>query len=263
MKKEDMYDAIGGIRPAFAEEAETGRFAAHRSPRILKWAAVAAVFVILCGTGVYAATGGFRVRKLAIGSYELSTDISRIPMKQITGEVREASEAIREQYQNYKPHDNLSPNTFYKDLGSAEEAAAYVGYEKLQIPDFPFEESSVQVAAIGDEEGRISRITVMREYITGRISVQNWTILFTEHYDGQVFEVESAGAAISAGEEFTAEKGVRCLVYEFKAMNAGRSGLSAYVTTGDVVYVCHCAFNLEDRGEAERIIHDWADSLKP
>ena len=39
-------------------------------------------------------------------------------------------------------------------------------------------------------------------------------------------------------------------------------GLTAYITTGDIVYMCHSAFNAEDRADAEKIIHDWAESLK-
>ena len=38
--------------------------------------------------------------------------------------------------------------------------------------------------------------------------------------------------------------------------------LTAYITTGDIVYMCHSAFNAEDRADAEKIIHDWAESLK-
>ena len=85
MKREDIYEGMSGIGPDLIEEAEKHVFAARRKPKIFRWAAAAAVFVLLCGVGVYGATGGFTVRKLLINGYEVRANISRIPMQEITG----------------------------------------------------------------------------------------------------------------------------------------------------------------------------------
>ena len=263
MNSEDIYKGIGGISPDLLEEAETHSFPVRRKPRILKWAAIAAVFVVLCGVGVYGATGGFTVKKLLLNGYEVKAHISRIPMKAITGKVNEASDSIREQYKNYKPYSSLSPNCFYKNVSSAEEAAAYIGYDKLQIPVFPYDHTdNLQVMVVGDPNGRISQIQIMRDTYTEKVSAQNWTTLFTEHYDKDVFDIGFAGDPSAEMQEFTTGNGLRCIVFEANAQLSGRKYMTAYITTGDVVYMCNSAFYTADRAEAEKIIHDWAESIK-
>ena len=263
MKREDIYEGISGIDPDLIEEAERHVFAARKTSKLLKWAAAAAIFLILGGVGAYAAAGGFSVKKLLLNGYEVSADISRIPMKRITGSVGEASEVIKEQFKNHQPFDSMFAGSFYQDVSSAEEATAYIGYDKLQIPAFPYDHADIfQVAVVGDQTGRLSQIRIMRDCLTEKVSVQNEATLFTEHYDGNVFEIGSAGSGSYEMTEFTTGAGHRCIVFESDAKNADRKGLTAYITTGDVVYMCHTAFNTEDRAEAERIIHDWAESLK-
>ena len=62
--------------------------------------------------------------------------------------------------------------------------------------------------------------------------------------------------------EFTTGQGLRCIVFSGNAEAANRQTLTAYITTGDVVYMCHTAFNTPDQAEAEQIIHEWAESIK-
>ena len=107
MKREDIYEGMSGIGPDLIEEAETHAFASCRKPKVFRWAAAAAVFVLLCGVGVYAAAGGFTVRKLLLNGYEVSANISRIPMKKITGKVNEASAIIAEQFRNREPYSSM------------------------------------------------------------------------------------------------------------------------------------------------------------
>ena len=263
MKREDIYEGMSGIGPDLIEEAEKHVFAARRKPKIFRWAATAAVFVLLCGVGVYGAAGGFTVRKLRVNGYEVSANISRIPMQEITGRVNEASEIIPEQYKTFPSYSNMFRGSFYKDVSSAEEAAAYIGYDKLQIPAFPYDhENNFQVAVEGDPNGRISQIQIMRDAISDKVTVQNWTTLFTKHYDRDVFDIGFIGDSSEEMQEFTTGAGHRCIVFASDAENPGRHGLTAYITTGDVVYMCHSAFNTADRAEAEKIIHDWAESIK-
>ena len=46
MKREDIYEGMSGIGPDLIEEAEKHVFAARRKPKIFRWAAAAAVFVL-------------------------------------------------------------------------------------------------------------------------------------------------------------------------------------------------------------------------
>lgn len=262
MKRENVYDGISGIDPAYIEEAEKHVFSSAKKQAVLMWLAAAAVFLVLGGVGVYAAGGGFTIRKLSVNGYEVAASISRIPLQKFTGKVKEASAIIREQHRNYKPFDNQSPDAFYKTMDSIEEAAAYVGYGKLQVPAFPYEQADITVEAQGDSKGRIREIRIQRDCITEDISVQNWTTMFTTNYDKDVFEIEYPDDIASEMTEFVTGAGLQCLVFESEAEAADRHGLSAYITTGDVVYMCHTAFYTAGRAEAEKIIHDWAESLK-
>ena len=148
-------------------------------------------------------------------------------------------------------------------MDSAEEAAAYIGYDKLQIPVFPYDHTTnFQVEVVGDSDGRISQIQIMQDAVSDKVTAQNWTTLFTEHYDKNVFDIGWAGTGSYEMQEFITGAGHRCIVFESDAEVQGRKGLTAYITTGDIVYMCHSAFNAEDRAAAEKIIHNWAESLK-
>ena len=251
MKREDIYEGMSGIGPDLIEEAEKHVFAARRKPKLFRWAAAAAMFVLLCGIGVYGAAGGFTVRKLLLNGYEVRANISRIPMQEITG------------YKTFPPYSNMFPGSFYKDVNSAEEAAAYIGYDRLQTPTFPYDHTdNFQVAVVGDPKGRLSQIQIMQDCVTEKVTAQNWTTLFTKHYDRDVFDIGFIGDSSEEMQEFTTGAGHRCLVFASDAEIPGRHGLTAYITTGDVVYMCHSAFNTADRAEAEKIIHDWAESIK-
>lgn len=262
MERKDIYDGISGISPEFIEEAENHLFAARRMPAVMKWVAVAAALLLFGGVGVYAASSGFNVRKLTVNGYEVSASISRIPMYKITGKVREASDIILNQYKTFPVFSNLFPGSYYKKADSAEEAAAYVGYDKLQIPAFPYDRAEITVAVTGDPKGRLQAIQIMQERITGTISVQNWAMLFTKHYDQDVLEIEYPNDIDSEMTEFTTGAGLQCLVFHSDAEVPGRMGLTGYITTGDVVYMCHTAFYSNGRAKAEQILHDWAESLK-
>jgi len=80
--------------------------------------------------------------------------------------------------------------------------------------------------------------------------------------DKNVFDIGWAGTGSYEMQEFITGAGHRCIVFESDAQVQGRKGLTAYITTGDIVYMCHAAFNAKDRADAEKIIHDWAESLK-
>ena len=274
--------------------------------KALKWAAAAAIIVLLGGVGVYAATGGFSrasddvsgsadntsgsadnssgsadnssapadgisgptnglsVKKITGNIYVVSAEIARIPMKDLKGEVNEASEIIPEQFREHMPYDNWFPGNYRGELDSAEEAAAYIGYSGLQTPYFPYNDADTEVSVIGKSDGSFSQITIMTDNYKEKVMVQSWTTLFTESYDQDVFDSENhlaAGAALPS-DAFTTKAGLLCLVFESNAEAANRKGMTAYICTGGILYTCHTSFNSKDRDAAKQIIHEWAESLK-
>ncbi len=264
MNSEDIYKGIGGISPDLLEEAETHSFPARRKPRILKWAAAAAVFVVLCGVGVYGAAGGFAVKKVMANGYTISTRLSCIPMKEIKGDVNEASGIILDQFINRKPYDSWFPGSYYKDLPSAEKAVEYVGYGKLQTAYFPYKSAVTQVRVSGDHKGRIHQIVVAVENYTANVRVFNQATLYTEHCSDKIFELENAYSQdvsfIQGG--FQTAAGLFCTTIESSPLDSGYMGITGYMVSGNVVYSCHTAFLSKNRAEAEKIIHDWAESIK-
>ena len=264
MKREDIYEGMSGIGPDLIEEAEKHVFAARRKPKIFRWAAAAAVFVLLCGVGVYGATGGFTVKKVMANGYTISTSLSRIPMKAITGDVNEASVIIPKQFENYKSYSSLYPGYFCKDLRSAEEAADYVGYSKLQTPYFPYEEAKTQVQVSGDRKGRISQIVVSVDNYTAKVRAFSRATLYTEHYSRKAYEMENVYPqdVSFTQDEFQTAAGLLCKTIETSPLDSGYKGITGYIVSGDVVYSCHTAFLSKDQAEAEKIIHDWAESIK-
>ena len=264
MKSEDIYNGISRISPELLEEAESHGFPVRRKYSILKWTAAAAVLVLLCGVGVFGAAGGFTVKKVMANGYVISTDLSRIPMKEIGGSVNEASWIILDQFKNTTPYSSWYPGSYYKELKSPEEASDYVGLSQLQTPYFPYEDATVQIRVAGNRKGRIEQIIVAVENCTANVRVFNHATLYTEHYDGKVYEMENLypqDISFTQG-TFVTAAGLLCTAIESSPLDSGYKGITGYVVSGDVVYSCHTAFLSKDQAEAEKIIHDWAESIK-
>ena len=109
MKKEDIIDSLNMLSDDIIEETANIRLNKkhHVGPG---FAAFAACFcLIFCTITVLAASGlGTRLINLFAApeesGFDLSVEIEKIPISAFTGDIREVSDIIRQQYDNYKPH---------------------------------------------------------------------------------------------------------------------------------------------------------------
>ena len=69
------------------------------------------------------------------------------------------------------------------------------------------------------------------------------------------------GESLHGPGEFTTSGGLRCLTFESVLKTKDRKSMTAYISTGDVIYSCHTAYPPEQEAAAEKIIRDWAESL--
>ena len=205
------------------------------------------------------------IKRTWSNGYETSANVYRIPISEFKGEIVDDIPAIvAEQSKNREPGSSSLPNVVTKEFTNAKEAAAYMSYDRLQTPYFPYENANYEITVDGKSGSffLINYTTAFYGVANGGISVENRTTLFTELYDQDVYDCRNmmqAGTKVT-NSEFTTGAGLHCLVFEGTTENL--SSMTAYISIGGLIYNCHTAYYAKDRDAAEQIIHDWAESLK-
>ena len=174
-KKKIMRQAFGNIDEGFvAEELEMEERAGFKaSPikrakhknllkKVLIWAAALMILLLLGGTTVYAILyfqGEVRKSENTL-SFSLDSKNYRIDEDQIKGQILEAKEITKKQYEQQSAYYWDLPGYYYTELSSADEVKAFIGYEKLIIPRMRgLTETSVRVGAYVSEKQKFENVT--------------------------------------------------------------------------------------------------------
>ena len=195
------------------------------------------------------------------GGYTVSAAIKKVPMSEITGNVNEASRIIPEQIRNHKVYDSSVPNLYVTQTEGPAEAAAYVGYEGLQVPYFPYSDQKTEVRVMGAVSGSLTQIAIETENLSEKVRVQICTWLLTEHFQDERFSFGNVSEVGVSFDEFQTAAGYRCVTAESLPLDSGYQGLTGYISADGVVYSCHTAFLGKNKAQAEEILHAWAESI--
>ena len=169
-KKEVMRQALGNIDDRLiAEELEVYENEPVRRKnrkillkRVPLWAAVLLILILLGGTTVYAIMRFQSEVKKEEGmiSFSLDAESYRVDESLIRGQILEAKEIAKKQYEQQSAYYWDLPGYYYTELPSADEVKAFIGYEKLIIPRMKgLEETSVRVEAYVSEKQKFENVT--------------------------------------------------------------------------------------------------------
>lgn len=276
MKELDFLEKINDIDPALLEEPPA---AARRArPKLLRRLAIAAAALLLLAGTVYGVAKGIEMRRIGSSTgeedgFEAKTELPLVKWSSFEGEIKDAGEIIRKQYQDYVPEPVWS--SYYADPGSyprrfdrLEEAVEYIGLPGLKTPGFPFAEYECSVTAHGDEQGRVDRVMICAEHIERNdIGAQESVTILTEHAQGSEFvsghvwtpefprDTEFQSYATPAGNE--------CRIAVLKPeYDSNYMSLTAYLTAGPAFYELNLGAVPREKHEiALDMLRQWADAL--
>ena len=174
-KKEVMRQALGNIDDRLiAEELEAYEKEPMRRKnrkillkRVPLWAAVMLVLILLGGTTVYAIVHfqGEVKKEEGMISFSLDAESYRVDESLIKGQILEAKEITKKQYEQWTLYSQDLPGHYSKKFTKAEEAKAYIGYDKLMLPRMRgLTETSARVEAYVSEKQKFESVTVSVSY---------------------------------------------------------------------------------------------------
>ena len=275
MNAKKFSEAMGELDNRYIEEAVSySKVKPHfTKKRIVVLAAAAILVVLICcaASGVFGTwiIDFFKVSKEPGGSYEAGYDlgaaVKKIPVRELKGEISELSEIIRQQYKDYDPVSSWSPGHVEKAFSSGEEAIAYIGYDALKLADPGMKEQEVTVSAYGDEDGRISSVTLevnYSDYALDQPRAQSFTQIYTENYEEEIM----TGARTTEDLEFTESwyttvNGSQCQIIEATPLESGFIMKDGYIVEDGILYNLHIAYKEKDTEKAQEMMRKWADQF--
>ena len=276
MKELEFMEKINDLDPELLEDRPAAE-KRSRSKLIRRFALAAAAVLLLAGT-VYGVAKGIELRKTVSPEteeqgFEAKVQLPLVPRTSFTGEIRNAGELIRQQYENPVSQPMFSsyyvdPGAYTQSFETIEEAVAYIGLEDLRTPSFPFDEYDCAVSAHGDEEGRVDLVRLTAEHIVRNdIGAQLYVTVLTdaapqsEYVSGGVWTYEFPRDLEFL--RYTTPGGNDCAIAVLKPeYDNNYLGMTGYVAAGSALYELNLgAIPQEKYDVAMQILHDWADAL--
>ncbi len=276
-KKEVMRQALGNIDDRLiAEELEAYENEPVRRKNrknLLKkaplWAAAMLLLILLGGTTVYAIMRFQSEVKKEEGmiSFSLDAESYRVDESLIKGQILEAKEITKKQYEQWTVYVFDLPGYYSKEFSKAEEAKAYVGYEKLTIPRLNEQrESSAKVLTFVSETQKFEsvNISVLYSPYEGVYITENayiWTKDCTEEPG-----VGLIGERINdyAKTEHRTANGREFLIVTLKNLSENDYvNYTAYWAEDTVLYGLSLLYtdSEEHEAEAEKLMLQWMNSF--
>lgn len=249
-----------------------------RNP-VLRWGILAACLVLLIGTVTVAATtdlgewlldGFFWETKSETPDqppygYTVHLPIDRIPLSDLTGEIREVPSIVLEQIKNHQLWYSTTPTHFVKKFATPEDAKKYIGLDILQLPNLDHEILFTDLSAHCDSEtGQIQWFSLMINHRADKFNVNTIITVYTELWEREaIFSTafpESPDRTFTE-ELYTTANGLSCNVILEGNTPGEYQAMSAFLVDKGIMYSIHISFYEPDRDDAEEILHQWADQF--
>lgn len=253
--------------------------AVRRGRRPARWLITAACLcLLLAGAALAAVSGGFGTHlvewftsrteagsDLTESGYDLSVEIRRVPVSELTGEVTGVGAEIRKRYEHWDLTSSQFPGHWQRQFDSVEEAADFIGFSELQCPDWP--ESvleSAEVNVYGNQKGQLLQLTVETFRREEEIRIQEFTTLYTYQMEQEEIITGVRTTQAQGYEEsfYTTADGALCQVIASTPLESGYAGLDGYLVSDGVLYHLHLSFQQADADRAEQLLHQWAEQLR-
>ncbi|MBQ8558944.1 MAG: hypothetical protein IJ439_03045 [Tyzzerella sp.] len=192
--------------------------------------------------------------------YDLSVDIKKVPISQLQGDVRQVSEIIAEQFDNYEPWDSWYPGSWYKEFPSSAEAIAFVGLKSLESLDWNLKELNTSLSVTGNAEGELQSLDIETDYKVEDIRLQAYSRIYTENYtDEIIFGIRTTEDISFTEAYYTTDNGLQCHIVTSTALESGYLSKEGYVVKNGVLYSLHIAYLEKDAKQAEELMCQWAE----
>lgn len=250
-----------------------------KSRKILRWGILAACLVLLIGTVTVAATtelgdwllDGFSWETKSESpdeppyGYTVHLPIDRIPLSDLTGEIKEVPSIVLEQIKNHQLWYSTIPNHFVKKFATPEDAGKYIGLETLQLPNLDFKVLFTDLSAYCDSEtGQIQWFSLMINHRAEKFNVNTIITVYTELWDREA--IFSTAFPEDPDRTFTEDlyitaNGLSCNIILEGSAPGEYQAMSAFLVDEGIMYSIHMLFYEPDRADAEEILQQWADQF--
>ena len=274
MKKLEFLEKINDIDPELLEDRPAVRNVGR--PKVLRFAAIAAVLVLLLAGTAYAVSRIIQMNRIdgpEESGYEAKVEMPLVPWSSFKGEIKTVGETIVRQYAEQGPQSWTSsvivdPGVCERSFDSVEEALAWIGLADLKTPTFPYADYDCTVTAKGDESGAVSAVKLDLEHIapTEMCAQETVTVLTDAAQDPELVsggvwtyefprDVEFLSYVTPGGNECR----IAVLHPEFET---DYMSLTGYVAAGCALYELNLsAVPIAEQDSAVEILHAWADAL--
>ena len=269
---QEILAAMNGIDDEIINESAetfTGQKTLHKHWG--KWTAVAAVFVaMISGTIVMADSAkGLQTKKVHYMNGEVEIwdfNVEKVSMDELTGNIHEVKDLIREQVYNADPLSSWLPDHWMQSYSTPEDAAAYIGYDKLMLPGWDMEPVLTNINVYGNMvDWDFEYITLDIYYKTEDLYISTRAGIVTEHcenplvYSHVLNDQEQYQNRLMIYETST-EQECTILIREFGSKE--RNSIEGYLVEENVIYWIQFGYPMEQEEEAIALVKEWVESLR-
>ncbi|MBU5627558.1 hypothetical protein KQI82_11615 [Oscillibacter sp. MSJ-2] len=268
-----LFDSLTNVSETWIEEAQEP-FTKKRRWILNRWGAAACLCLLIATATAFAVSGPgtalieWFTSRAEPGSdftesgFDLSVELERVPISDLTGEVRNAGALIAQQFKDYRPYDSWFPGLYQIRFSSPEEAYDYIGLSSLKQLDWDLEEQETTLNVCGTPDGRITSINLETMYLSEEIRLQFHSRIYTEFCDEPLTIGVRTTESVGYQESFyTTASARRCHIITSSALKSGYLCLDGYLVDGGVLYSLHLAYLEEDSDWAEELLRQWADQF--
>ena len=278
MSTRKFSDAMNELDARYVEEAVSydpkakGKLRFSRRWPVILIAAGLSVVLIGC---VAVVASGFGTRLISIftsektngsnveeSGYDLAVNIERIPVNQLSEEINQTGETIKQQIADYNPLSSWAPEYWKTSFTTRKEAYEFVGYQGLKQQELGLNEQETSVNVIGDQEGKISSVWIESYYTADDLRAQVFSYIYTENYTEEISYGGRTTESVEFKESFyTTPNHITCQIIDASALESGYLMMDGYIVDNGVLYDLHIAYKEKDSEKAQDLLHRWADQF--
>ena len=286
MTGKEILNALNDLEDDLIEDAREDTIMKKKKKRLVKWPAAAAIILFVMAGGTIMKTYGLtaKLEKFFSEEEETGYELKRYPVREFTGEVQEVESIIKQQIKEYKPISSQAPQSWSRRFDSSDEAMNYLGFAPLKKPSWEFQEQSVELRILGNEQGKFITVTMEIDYNVENLWLQSISKVYTEYSKEEELKIkdetyESLESMLHAKEDeifvevegelipaesksiYVTENLKQGLVVKFPVYQGKNASMSAYLVEEGVIYHLNVAYPKEKEEKAEELLYQWLEQF--
>ena len=268
MNAKSFSDAMNEIDDKYIDEAlfYHGKTSCARRSRRVPVALGAVILALLLMGCVVAAASMFGTRLITFftsgneSGFDLGGSIEKMPTDDLTGNIPEVEDAIRQRFEGYKPYDSWYPGHWQTVFSTRDAACEYIGFDKLKRIDWAFDEQMTALSVFGNEQGQMLFVDLETFYAIDDMKVEFSSRIYTENYDGEITIETRTTESVTFEESFyITNNNHQCHIISSSALESGYLCMDGYLVDSGILYQLHIAYLRKDSRQAAALMRQWAD----